>query len=108
VGGSRREEVEGTIMGMGVRNPFHPEALRLCDIRPYRSVLIRYTGDLGLPEYKAVVVGPITEERGIYKFPAVFLLREGSLRCYMVDAATIGVVPYVDGGWDHTRYVTAE
>ena len=92
-----------------MRNPFHPEALRLCDIRPYRRIFIRYTGDLGLPDYKAVVVGsPTTDDKGISKFPAVFLLREGSLRCYTVDAATIGVVPYVDGGWDHTRYVTAE
>ena len=95
-------------MGMGVRNPFHPEALRLCDIRPYRSVLIRYTGDLGLPDYKAVVVGnPVTDDRGISKFPAVFLREGGRLCCYTVDAATAGIVPYADGGWDHVWYVTA-
>ena len=83
---------------MGIRNPFHTDAIRLCDIRPYRRIFIRYTGDLlDTDGYNAVVVGPITEERGIYKFPAVFLVR-GRLRCYTVDAATVGVVPYAAGG----------
>ena len=97
-------------MGMGVRNPFHPEALRLCDIRPHRRIFIRYTGTLlHIDGYKAVATGyPVTDERGVSSFTAVFLTKEGGLRCYTVDAATAGIVPYVDGEWDHVWYVTAE
>ena len=94
-------------MGMGVRNPFHPDALRLCDVRPYRSILVR-TDEPGVDDYKAMVVGyPVTDDKGISRFPAVFLVR-GRLRCYTVDAATVGVVPYAAGGWNHTWHVTAD
>ena len=104
---SPRGREEGTIMGMGVRNPFHPDALRLCDVRPYRSILVR-TDEPGVDDYKAMVVGyPVTDDKGISRFPAVFLVR-GRLRCYTVDAATVGVVPYAAGGWNHTWYVTAD
>ena len=92
-----------------VRNPFHPKAVRLCDIRPYRTIFLKYTGDLlDINGYKAIVVGnPVTDDRGISKFPAVFLREGGRLCCYTVDAATAGIVPYADGGWNHVWYVTA-
>ena len=36
-----------------------------------------------------------------------FLEKEEDSSCYTVDAATAGIVPYADGGWNHVWYVTA-
>lgn len=91
------------------RNPLHPRALRLSDLRVGMNIRINheYSNDRS---YSAIVVGePTTNEYGSTVIPLVRLGdKSGHVMGYPED---MGLTPYQEGcqpWWNHAWYTTAE
>ena len=91
------------------RNPLHPNALTLSDLKVGMHIKVNYTGDCPLARtYSAIVVGkPKKEERDVIIIP---LFRLDTQRYYTGYAPDMGLTRYGWGSysWSPVRYVTAE
>ena len=89
------------------RNPLHPRALRLSDLRVGMHVKVIYTGNYpNARSYSAVVVGkPTTNGLGFQVIPIV----TDDMEYKMGFVADMGLAPSRCGGvWNPNWYVTAE
>ena len=89
------------------RNPLHPNALTIADLRVGMRIHVHYTGDCPWAKsYKAIVVGsPTTNDLGFQVIPIV----TDSMEYKMGFVADMGLAPSRCGGvWSPNWYVTAE
>ena len=90
------------------RNPLHPNALTLTDLRVGMRIHVHYTGDCPWAKsYKAIVVGsPTTNDLGFQVIPIIVT---DDLEYKLGFAADMGMAPSRCGGvWNPNWYVTAE
>ena len=90
------------------RNPLHPNALTLTDLRVGMRIHVHYTGDCPwVKSYKAIVVGsPTTNDLGFQVIPIIVT---DDLEYKLGFLADMGMAPSRCGGvWNPNWYVTAE
>ena len=90
------------------RNPLHPEALALADLKVGMNIRVNNKYDNGC-SYSAIVVGsPTINEYGSTVIP---LVRLGDKPDYIMGyPKDMGLTPYQEGcrsWWNHTWYTTA-
>ena len=90
------------------RNPLHPNALTIADLRVGMRIHVHYTGDCPWAKsYKAIVVGsPTTNDLGFQVIPIIVT---DNLKYKLGFVADMGMAPSRCGGvWNPNWYVTAE
>ena len=90
------------------RNPLHPNALTLTDLRVGMRIHVHYTGDCPWAKsYKAIVVGsPTTNDLGFQVIPIIVT---DDLEYKLGFAADMGLAPSRAGNiWNRVWYTTAE
>ena len=90
------------------RNPLHPNALTIADLRVGMRIHVHYTGDCPwVKSYKAIVVGsPTTNDLGFQVIP---LIVTDDLEYKLGFAADMGLAPSRAGNiWNRVWYTTAE
>ena len=89
------------------RNPLHPNALTIADLRVGMRIHVHYTGDCPwVQSYRAIVVGePTTNDLGFQIVPVV----TDDLEYKLGFAADMGLAPSRAGNiWNRVWYTTAE
>ena len=90
------------------RNPLHPNALTIADLRVGMRIHVHYTGNCPwVKSYKAIVVGsPTTNDLGFQVIPIIVT---DDLEYKLGFVADMGMAPSRCGGvWNPNWYVTAE
>ena len=90
------------------RNPLHPNALTIADLRVGMRIHVHYTGDCPwVKSYKAIVVGsPTTNDLGFQVIPIIVT---DDLEYKLGFAADMGLAPSRAGNiWNRVWYTTAE
>ena len=89
------------------RNPLHPNALTLTDLRVGMRIHVHYTGSCPwVRSYRAIVVGePTVNDLGFQAIPVI----TDNLKYKLGFVADMGMAPSRCGGvWNPNWYVTAE